>query len=497
MIRSLRNLRSKSMYFSKIIAVVIYITVLLGVALLSYRKHQSSSDYIIGGRSLNFWLTALAAHASDMSSWLLMAYPAVIFTQGLFQAWIGIGLIIFMYLNWQFIAPKVRQATEKYNSMTLSSFFESRYNDTSGLIRIITALMLFFFYTIYVSAGLIGLGLLVETLFQCNYYLGISIGICVVIPYLFIGGYVTLAWTDLFQGLFLMAVCIFVPFYVISNTLGSFHPVVVAAATKKISLSLIPDFKPYTLIQILMIICGWGLGYFGQPHIITKFMGIRKTSDMKKAMYVGMSWQIITIGCATLIGLVSIAYHPGILENPQLVFVSMVTEIFTPIVAAFILCAIFAATISTMDSQILVLVSSFAEDFYKRVFHKNASSKTILFVSRTSIFIVAALAYAIAFTKFSTIFSLVSYAWSGLGATFGPVLIAGLFTKSSNKYGAWAGISSGGIIAGIWPYFNHLFKIDIPPIIPGFCISFFCIWLFSWITRKKHLMLETHEQVSN
>lgn len=485
------------MYFSKLIAVLIYIAVLLTVALLSYRKHLSSSDYIIGGRSLNFWLTALAAHASDMSSWLLMAYPAVIFTQGLFQAWIGIGLIIFMYLNWKLVAPRIRQATEKYNSMTLSSFFESRYHDTSGLIRIITALMLFFFYTIYVSAGLIGLGLLVETLFNCNYYLGITIGICVVIPYLFIGGYVTLAWTDLFQGLFLMAVCVFVPFYVIFTFLGGVHPIVVAAAKKHISLQLIPNFRPSTLIQILMVIGGWGLGYFGQPHIITKFMGIRKTSEMKKAMYVGMSWQIITISCATLIGLVGIAYYPEALENPQLVFVSMVNELFTPMFAAFILCAIFAATISTMDSQILVLISSFAEDFYKRVFHKNASSKTILFVSRASIFIVAFLAYAIAFTKFSTIFSLVSYAWSGLGATFGPVLMAGLFTKISNKYGAWAGISSGGLIAALWPYFNHLFKMEIPSIIPGFFVSCFCIWLFSMLTRKKHLASIEKEQTFN
>lgn len=475
------------MYFSKIAAISIYILVLLCVALFSYRKNQSSSDYIIGGRSLNFWLTALAAHASDMSSWLLMAYPAVIFTQGLFQAWIGIGLVIFMYLNWKFIAPKVRRATEKYNSMTLSSFFESRYNDTSGLIRVITALMLFVFYTIYISAGLIGLGLLVESLFDCNYYLGITIGICVVIPYLFIGGYVTLAWTDLFQGLFLMAVCVFVPFYVIYHTLGGFNPIAIAAHKRDLSLSLLPNFKPYTLIQILLVIGGWGLGYFGQPHIITKFMGIKKVSDMKKAMYVGMSWQIITIGCATLIGLVGIAYHPQLLENPQLVFVSMVNDIFTPMLATFILCAIFAATISTMDSQILVLISSLAEDFYKRVLHKNASSKTILLVSRVSIFIVSGLAYCIAFTKFSTIFSLVSYAWSGLGATFGPVLILGLFTKTSNKYGAWAGISSGGIIAGVWPYFNHLFKIDIPSIIPGFFISLFSIWFVSLLTRKKIL----------
>ena len=478
------------MIFSKIAAVAIYLLVLLGVALFSYKKNQTSSDYIIGGRGLNFWLTALAAHASDMSSWLLMAYPAVIYTQGLFQAWIGIGLVIFMYLNWRFVAPKIRQATEKYNSMTLSSFFESRYNDTSGLIRIITALMLFLFYTIYISAGLIGLGLLLESLFNCNYHLGITIGICVVIPYLFIGGYVTLAWTDLFQGLFLMLVCLFVPFYVLSYSIDGFHSIALAAKLNHVSLELLPDFSPYTITQILLIFGGWGLGYFGQPHIITKFMGIKKISEMKKAMYVGMSWQIITLSCATLIGLIGIAYHPKVLVNPQLVFVSMVTEIFSPMLATFILCAIFAATISTMDSQILVLISSLAEDFYKRVFHKNATSKTILLVSRISIFIVSAVAYSIAFTKFSTIFSLVSYAWSGLGATFGPILILGLFTKSSNKYGAWAGISSGGITAAIWPYFNHLFKTDIPSIIPGFFISLAAIWVVSMLTKQKHLRLQ-------
>lgn len=482
------------MLFSKITAITIYLLVLLGVALFSYRKNQTSSDYILGGRGLNFWLTALAAHASDMSSWLLMAYPAVIYTQGLFQAWIGVGLIIFMYINWRFVAPKVRQATEKYNSMTLSSFFESRYNDTSGLIRIITALMLFLFYTIYISAGLIGLGLLLESLFNCNYHLGITIGICVVIPYLFIGGYVTLAWTDLFQGLFLMLVCLFVPFYVLNYSIDGLHSIAVAAKLKHVSLALLPDFTPYTIIQILLIFGGWGLGYFGQPHIITKFMGIKKISEMKKAMYVGMSWQIITISCATLIGLIGIAYHPEALTNPQLVFVSMVTEIFPPMLATFILCAIFAATISTMDSQILVLISSLAEDFYKRVFHKNASSKTILLVSRISIFIVSAIAYSIAFTKFSTIFSLVSYAWSGLGATFGPVLILGLFTKTANKYGAWAGISSGGITAAVWPYFNHLFSVDIPSIIPGFFISLAAIWIVSMLTKQKHLRLEQELQ---
>jgi sodium/proline symporter len=215
-------------------------------------------------------------------------------------------------------------------------------------------------------------------------------------------------------------------------------------------------------------------------------MGIKKVSEMKKAMIVGMSWQTITLACATLIGLVSIAYHPGYLDNPQLVFVNMVNGIFSPLFATFILCAIFAATISTVDSQILVLASSLAEDFYKRVFHKNASSQAIIFVSRLSIFIVSAIAYLIAFAKFSTIFALVSYAWSGLGATFGPILLMGLYSKKANKYGAWAGISSGGILAAIWPYFNQLFKTDIPAIVPAFTLSLCLIWIVSKFTQHKN-----------
>lgn len=473
------------MILTKLTAIGVYILILLGIAILSYKRNQSSSDFIIGGRSLNYWLTALAAHASDMSSWLLMGYPAVIFVDGLSKAWVGIGLIVFMYFNWQFIAPKVRQATEKYNSMTLSTYFESRFNDTSGFIRIITALMLLLFYAIYISAGLIGLGLVIESIFGFNYHIGITVGICIVIPYLFIGGYRTLAWTDLFQGLFLMAICLLVPFYVTFAKLGNFHNVFATIRQFHVDLSFFPNFKPKTLFYIFSTFAGWGLGYFGQPHIITKFMGINDVKQMNKAKIVGMTWQIVTIASATLIGLVGIAYHQHHLVNPELVFVNMVGDIFTPLLATFILCAILAATISTMDSQILVLASSLAEDLYKRMIHKNAKSRTIVLVSRISIFIVAFIAYLIAFSKFSSIFTLVSYAWYGLGATFGPILIMGLYTRMANKYGAFAGITAGGVIAGIWPLFNQLLKIDVPPIIPGFTISLILIWLVSFLTKRR------------
>src|SRR3990172_6478385 len=196
-------------------AIVCYFAVLLIFSLFSYPKHISSADFIIGNRSMNYWVTAMAAHASDMSSWLFMGYPAVIFTLGMNQSWSAIGLILFMFLNWQLIAPKIRVATEQYNSMTFSSFFESRLADTSGVIRVFTAIMSLVFYTIYISSGLVGLGLLMELLFNVNYSVGIVIGILLVVPYVFTGGYLTLAWIDLFQGLFLMLMIIFVPLYLL------------------------------------------------------------------------------------------------------------------------------------------------------------------------------------------------------------------------------------------------------------------------------------------
>ena len=464
-------------------AIGIYIAILFLIGFLSYQKHQTASDFIIGARSLNYWLTAMAAHASDMSSWLFLGFPAVIFIGGLFNAWLAVGLTLFMLLNWLFIAPRVRIKTEEYNSMTFSSFFESRFHDTSGMIRIFSAILSFVFYTIYISAGIVGLGLLMDTLFGINYSIAISVGILVVIPYLFIGGYTTLAWIDLFQGLFLLLVIVLVP-TVILPKVGGFGGISHALDTQGRSFSMIPNTSPKTLWGIFFSICGWGLGCFGQPHIITKFMGIKKVSHIKKSMFVGMSWQIIALGSATAIGLIAVAYFTKGINNPELVFVQMVKDTFPPFFMALILCGVLGATISTMDSQILVLASSLTEDFYKRIFHKNATSKQLLWISRIFVLAVTIFAFTIAFFKISTIYSLVLYAWSGLGSAFGPLLIFSLYSKSANKYGAWAGIIVGGVISIIWPLFNKHLSIDIPTLVPGFLFSSLAIYLVSLITKK-------------
>lgn len=476
------------MPIDEMIAVALYCCILFTIGFFSYKKHISSSDYLIGGRSLNYYMTAMAAQASDMSSWLFMAFPALIFREGLFHAWFAIGLALFMFLNWHLVAPRIRKMTEQYNALTFSSFFESRFQDTSGLIRIFTALMSLVFYSIYISSGLYGLGLLLEVLFNLHYTWGITIGMLVVIPYLFFGGYKTLAWIDLFQGIFLLVVIAIVPLYAV-KFIGGFGAITPALKAKGLSWALLPNYAPKTFFSIFLLVGGWGLGYFGQPHIVTKFMGISKVSEIRKAKYVGMTWQIIALFGATLIGLVSVAFYKSGIADDQLVFVEMVRTLFPPFLAAFVLCAAIAATISTMDSQILVLATNLTEDFYKRIFRKNASSDELVFVSRIAIILIALLAYIIAFFRISTIYELVFFAWSGLGASFGPLMLFSLYSKTVTKQGAWAGILSGGIIAAILP--ERL--TGIPTIIPAFAISAVLIYLVSIFTKNTSHPIKEHD----
>lgn len=472
------------MFLYELSAVIIYFTLVFAIGVLSYRKQLSAADFIIGGRSLNYWLTALAAHASDMSSWLFMGYPALIFIGGLFSVWAAIGLILFMFLNWQLVAPRIRIATEQYNTLTFSSFFESRFADSSGKIRIFTALMSLFFYTIYISAALVALGILLETLFAINYSLGVFLGILIVIPYVFIGGYRTLAWIDLFQGCFLLCVIVFVPFYILPK-IGGWENISLWMNTKQLSESLFPNFNLTTLRDILLTTTGWGLGYFGQPHIVTKFMGIKNTHEIPKSKWIGMAWMTASLTAATLVGLVGIAYFSNGIQNPEEIFIELVKNNFHPFFIGFILCAILAATVNAMSSQVLVVSSSLTEDFYKRIIHKNAPSKELLLVSRLGVVLISLIAFFISYGKINSIYSLVLYAWSGLGASFGPLLLLSLYSKKINRHGAWAGILIGGIAAGLWPYFDRFLSIKIPAILPAFVLSFSMIILISWITERK------------
>jgi sodium/proline symporter len=341
-------------------------------------------------------------------------------------------------------------------------------------------LILIVFYTIYISAGLTGMGDLLTSLFDLHYGIAILIGILIVVPYVFTGGYTTLAWIDLFQGCFLLGVIIIIPLYLLGGV-GGFYGISKSFDMHHLAKSLIPDFSSKTMVSIVSMALGWGLGYFGQPHIVTKFMGIKNVSEIYKSKWIGMSWMVLSLGAATLVGAVGVAFFNGFLPNPEEVFIKMVQTSFHPFIVGFVLCAVLAATINAMSSQVLVLTSSLTEDFYKRMFRPHASSRELLLISRLGVILVGGVAFLIAFRKTATIYSLVNYAWSGIGSSFGPLVILSLYSNRVNKYGAWAGILGGGLTAGIWPFINS----TIFPMIPGFVVSMLLNIIVSHVTRQK------------
>jgi sodium/proline symporter len=465
-------------------ALFLYFGVLTALVIWSSKKVQSSSDFIIGDRSLNFWLTAMAAHASDMGSWLFMGYPALILVGGLFNSWVAIGLIACMWLNWQFIAKKFRDLTGNWDCNTFSSFLHHRYEDKSGVLQLSSALFCFVFYIVYLCAHLTGLGILGHSLLGISYSTSILVGTVIVVTYVILGGFITLAWIDLVQGLFLLLVLCIVPFILINNT-GGWEVFINNFNATGTSFTLLPA-NALESISILTMFFGWGLGYFGQPHIITKFMGIKNPEEISKSRNVGMTWMILMMTAATLVGLVGVTYFKNGLQDPQVVFIEMVKDTFHPFAVGLILCAILAATINVMSSQLLILSSILTEDVYKRLFKNSMpSSNHLLMVSRSCVIISALFALGIAYQQISSIYELVHYAWSGLGASFGALILVALYSNKVNKYGAIASIVIGGMTAALWPYANEILPIKIDSLIPGFCLSFCSTFIVSYLTSAK------------
>jgi sodium/proline symporter len=468
-----------------LIAFLAYFSVLLAIGVWSHKKMTSSDEFMLGGRSLNFWVIALSAHASDMSSWLFMAFPAAIMIRGIPEGWMALGLFGGMYLTWQFVAVKLRESTEKLDSYTLPTFFERRFKDDSGVIRIITALMAVVFLTFYISAGLIAMGILLESVFGIDYYFGLTVAMFVVIAYTFLGGFITVAWTDMFQAVFLLLMVIFVPVVAYFTLPDGWNSILVAAQDQDISLHLLEDTSWTNILSILFLVFGWGLGYFGQPHIVTKFMGIRNSKELVKSKYVGMAWMFIALSAAAFVGLVGIAFFNGQLQQSELVFVQMVRDLFHPIVGGFILCGLIAASMSTMDSQILVSASVLGEDFYRHFFKKPVSGKKMLKTTRFFVALVALGSLAIAFKRNSTLLDAVQYAWSGLGSSFGPLMLMSLYYKKATRAGAIAGLLVGGLLSGLWHFINpYLTDIIVPSMIPGFFGGLLAIYVVSLMTQE-------------
>jgi sodium/proline symporter len=460
-----------------IAAFALYFITLTGIGIYFYHRNKYASDYIIGNRSINYWVTAIATQASDMGSWLFMGFPAAVYAAGLFEFWTAIGLTVCMLLNWVFIAPRLRAQTEQYHALTLATFFERRLHDTSGILRIVSATITIYFFTCYIASSVVALGRLFEAAFGIDYFLGAVLGLLSGVLFTLIGGFLAVAWCNLFQGLFLLAMILIVPIFA-TISCGGIAAVLQATTTYGVSLSLMS--KTQSIFAAISLALGWGLGYFGQPHILINFMGIDDPKKIRSATWVGISWQILVLTAATAIGIIGVCYFNHAIANPELIFIDMAKTLFPPFMAGLVLCAILAATLSTMDNHILISGSTFAEDIYLTHINKNASQQQLIWVSRIMSTLVALYALYVASDNSSSVYQLVNYAWSGIGSAFGPIVILALYTKTLTRNGALLGLISGAIIAGIWPWFNS----SLLPMVPGFFCSLALAYGYSWLQRS-------------
>ena len=400
--------------------------------------------------------------------------------------WAAVSLIIGMYCSWQFVAPRFRMQTEYLDCCTMPSYLVKRFQDSGNAIRLVSSFTCILFLTYYVAAGLISIGLLFESVFSIDYMIGTLTATCVMLGYIFIGGFVSVAWVDLFQAIFLLFCIIIVPIFAY-QVCGGFATIEQKAEAAKLSLNLFS--KDASWKDMLYPLLGWGFGYFGMPHIITKFMGIEKPTDLVKSKYLGITWQIIALLAAASVGLIGIAYFSNTVINSELVFILMVKDLFHPLTAGFILCGLLAAVISTMDSQLLVATSVLTEDIFKHHF-PNLSEKKSLFVFRISALVIAACAFLISLSKNTTIMEAVYYAWAGLGTSFAPVVLASLYSNRITKNGALASISFGCLFSISWPTLNKFLYTEgildaIPSMAIGFPLSLAILFVVSHFDSRR------------
>lgn len=495
------------MELGTIVSLALYFIVMLGIGLYAFKKSTDDvSGFMLGGRSLSPSVAALSAGASDMSGWMLMGLPGAMYISGMSSVWIAIGLVIGAFLNYLIVAPRLRTYTEIANdSVTLPDFFENRFNDKSRMLRVVSSVVIIVFFTLYTSSGIVAGGKLFESSFGLNYDVGLYVTAGVVVAYTFFGGFLAVSLTDFVQGCIMFIALVLVPIVAISEVGGISE---VQNTVSNINPNLLNIFSGVSLISIISAMA-WGLGYFGQPHIIVRFMAIRSVKDMPTARRIGMSWMIVTIVGAMATGFTGVAYvaKTGVqLDDAETIFILLSQILFNPLIAGFLLAAILAAIMSTISSQLLVTSSSLTEDFYKTFLHKEATDKQQVLVGRLSVVLVALVAVYLAYDRNSTILTLVSNAWAGFGASFGPVIIASLYWKKMTRNGALAGMITGAVTVLLWIYLpvtinGQSLSSLMYEIVPGFILCSLVIYFVSSmspqgdeaILTKYDEMLTHHE----
>jgi sodium/proline symporter len=468
-----------------LITFVVYIAAMILIGFTAYRATKNFDDYILGGRSLGSFVTALSAGASDMSGWLLMGLPGAIFVAGLSESWIAIGLIIGAWLNWLFVAGRLRVHTEhNHNALTLPDYFSHRFEDESRLLRIFSALVILVFFTIYCASGVVAGARLFESTFGVPYDLALWIGAAATILYVFIGGFLAVSWTDTVQATLMIFALLVTPIFVILalGDMGAAMETIAAQDPSNFDM-----FKGLSFIAIVSLL-GWGLGYFGQPHILVRFMAADSVKSIPNARRIGMAWMILCLGGAVAVGFFGIAYFADnptlagpVTENGERVFLELVKILFNPWVAGVILSGVLAAVMSTLSAQLLVSSSALTQDFYKAFLRKGASQTELVWVGRGMVLLIALIAIGIASNPDSKVLGLVSYAWAGFGAAFGPVVLISLVWKRMTRNGALVGMLVGAITVVVWKEFIGLGLYEI---IPGFILASIAIYIVSLMGKE-------------
>ncbi|MEB3766298.1 sodium/proline symporter PutP [Acinetobacter sp. MD2] len=481
-----------------VITFVLYIAAMVCIGFYAYKATTNFSDYILGGRSLGAFVTALSAGASDMSGWLLMGLPGAIYLTGLSEAWIAIGLIIGAWLNWRLVAGRLRVHTEvQHNALTLPDYFTNRFDDQSRILRVSSALIILIFFSIYCASGMVAGARLFETIFHMDYTLALWLSAIATISYVCIGGFLAISWTDTFQAAMMLFALFLTPVFTYLAVTGNeqqFSAYILAARPHA--------FEMMSNISVVAVISAmaWGLGYFGQPHILVRFMAADSVKSIPAARRIGMAWMILCLLGAVGAGFFGIAFfqaHPelsgAVNKNSELIFMELTQILFNPWIAGIVMAGILSAVMSTLSCQLLVCSSTLTEDFYKVFFRKNASQKELVWVGRGMVLAISVFAIFLASNPDSKVLGLVSYAWAGFGAAFGPLILISLFWKRMTLKGAVTGMILGAITVILWK--NLFAATGIYEIIPGFVFSAIAIIVVSLLDKAPNAtVVERFEQ---
>lgn len=463
-----------------IVTFALYIALMLGIGWWAWLRTRTFDDYILGGRSLNPFVTALATGASDMSGWLLMGLPGALYVGGASEAWIAIGLVAGAYANWRWVAGRLRAYTERAgNALTLPDYFTQRFEDRSKLLRIISALVILVFFAVYSASGIVAGARLFESVFGIDYTTALWAGAAATIIYTLIGGFLAVSWTDTVQATLMIFALLVAPIAVIVAC-GGIGPSL--ALIEQVDPSRLDLMKGATTVGIVSLLA-WGLGYVGQPHILARFMAAESVQAIKPARRISMTWMVLCLFGAMAVGFFAIAWfasHPEAAEpvnaNPERVFILLSHLLFNPWVAGVLLAAVLAAIMSTLSCQLLVCSSALTEDFYKGFARPNASQRELVWIGRLTLLLVALVAIALAWNPNNSVLGLVSNAWAGFGSAFGPVVILSLWWKGMTRNGALAGMLTGAVVVIVWTQTQWF---GLYAMVPGFFSATLAIVVFS------------------